>query len=144
MVAGRDVRLDSPALAAAAARGLNDGGAAVIDIGLCGTEEVYFQTAHRGIGGGIMVTASHNPMDCNGMKLVRQDARPISGDTGLRDIETLVEAGGFPPSTASATRRVDAGKSASNRAQLVPLTERPCCIQKTELVSSSGDFPKNI
>ena len=112
VVVGRDVRLDSRALAAAVARGLNDGGAAVIDIGLCGTEEVYFQTAHRGVGGGIMVTASHNPMDYNGMKLVRQDARPISGDTGLRDIEALVEAGRFPSPGRQAALRVDTDKSA--------------------------------
>jgi len=112
VVVGRDVRLDSPALAAAVTRGLNDGGAAVIDIGLCGTEEVYFQTAHRGVDGGIMVTASHNPMDYNGMKLVRQDARPISGDTGLRDIEALVEAGRFPSPGRPAVLRVDTDKSA--------------------------------
>ncbi|CAM5236124.1 phosphomannomutase [Rhodanobacter lindaniclasticus] len=112
VVVGRDVRLDSPALAAAVARGLNDGGAAVIDIGLCGTEEVYFQTAHRGVGGGVMVTASHNPMDYNGMKLVREGARPISGDTGLRDIEALVEAGGFPLLGRQAALHVDADKSA--------------------------------
>jgi phosphomannomutase/phosphoglucomutase len=67
VVVGRDVRLDSPHLAAALTRGLNEGGTAVVDIGLCGTEEVYFHTAHRGVGGGIMVTASHNPMDYNGM-----------------------------------------------------------------------------
>ena len=112
VVVGRDVRLDSPALAAAVTRGLNGGGAAVIDIGLCGTEEVYFQTAHRGVDGGIMVTASHNPMDYNGMKLVRQDARPISGDTGLRDIEALVEAGRFPSPGRPAVLRVDTDKSA--------------------------------
>jgi phosphomannomutase/phosphoglucomutase len=129
VVVGRDVRLDSPALASAVARGLNDGGAAVIDIGLCGTEEVYFQTAHRGVGGGIMVTASHNPMDYNGMKLVREGARPVSGDTGLRDIEALVEAGAFPTVDSSAALRVDEDKSAYidhllgyvNRAALRPL-----------------------
>jgi phosphomannomutase/phosphoglucomutase len=98
-------------LTAAVARGLNDGGAAVIDNGLCGTEEVYFQTAHRGVGGGIMVTASHNPVDYNGMKLVRQDARPISGDTGLRDIEALVDAGEFPSAGEPAAQRLDADKS---------------------------------
>jgi len=112
VVVGRDVRLDSPSLAAAVARGLNDAGASVIDIGLCGTEEVYFQTAHRGVGGGIMVTASHNPMDYNGMKLVREDARPISGDTGLRDIEALVESGRFAPTATVGSLRVDADKSA--------------------------------
>lgn len=111
VVVGRDVRLDSPLLAAAVARGLSDGGAAVIDIGLCGTEEVYFQTANRRVGGGIMVTASHNPMDYNGMKLVRQDARPVSGDTGLRGIETLAESGDFMPSNRVGSVRVDNDKS---------------------------------
>lgn len=86
VIVGRDARLESPALADALMRGLNAGGAKVIDIGLCGTEEVYFHTFHRepeGIGGGIMVTASHNPKGYNGMKLVRRGARPISGDSGL-------------------------------------------------------------
>ena len=101
VVVGYDVRLDSPALADAVSRGLNEGGCDVIDIGLCGTEEVYFQTAHRGVAGGIMVTASHNPIDYNGMKLVREGARPISGDTGLRDIERAVEANAFGPPAAS-------------------------------------------
>ena len=54
-----------------------------MDIGLCGSEEVYFQTAHLAAAGGVMVTASHNPMDYNGFKLVREDARPMSADTGL-------------------------------------------------------------
>lgn len=112
VVVGRDVRLDSPALAAAVARGLNDSGASVIDIGLCGTEEVYFQTAHRGVGGGIMVTASHNPMDFNGMKLVRDGSRPVSGDTGLRDIEALTESGRFVPAATIGSLRVEADKSA--------------------------------
>lgn len=112
VVVGRDVRLDSPLLAAAVARGLNEGGAGVIDIGLCGTEEVYYQTAHRGVGGGIMVTASHNPMDYNGMKLVRQGAQPVSGDTGLRDIEALVEEGEFAPTATRGSIRVDTDKSA--------------------------------
>ena len=83
VVVGRDVRLSSPALQAALAGGLRRAGREVIDIGLCGTEEVYFQTAHKQAAGGVMVTASHNPMDYNGMKLVREEAKPISGDTGL-------------------------------------------------------------
>jgi len=112
VVVGQDVRLDSPTLAAALTRGINDAGASVIDIGLCGTEEVYFQTAHRRVGGGIMVTASHNPMDYNGMKLVREDARPVSGDTGLRDIEALAESGDFAPSSRIGSVRVDNEKSA--------------------------------
>ena len=112
VVVGRDIRVDSPVLAAALTRGLNDAGVSVIDIGLCGTEEVYFQTAHRRVGGGIMVTASHNPMDYNGMKLVREDARPVSGDTGLRDIEALAESGDFAPSSQIGSVRVDNDKSA--------------------------------
>jgi phosphomannomutase / phosphoglucomutase len=112
VVVGRDVRLDSPLLVAALSRGLNDGGASVIDIGLCGTEEVYFQTAHRGVGGGIMVTASHNPMDYNGMKLVRDGSRPVSGDTGLHDIEHLAEAGAFAPIGHMGAMCIDVDKSA--------------------------------
>jgi phosphomannomutase/phosphoglucomutase len=112
VVVGQDVRLDSPTLAAALTRGINDAGTAVIDIGLCGTEEVYFQTAHRRVGGGIMVTASHNPMDYNGMKLVREDARPVSGDTGLSNIEALAESGDFAPSSRVGSVRVDNDKSA--------------------------------
>ncbi|HDC1501268.1 TPA: colanic acid biosynthesis phosphomannomutase CpsG, partial [Salmonella enterica] len=69
----------------------------VLDIGMSGTEEIYFATFHLGVDGGIEVTASHNPMDYNGMKLVREGARPISGDTGLRDVQRLAEAGDFPP-----------------------------------------------
>lgn len=113
VVIGRDVRRDSPALAKALERGLNDGGAIVIDIGLCGTEEVYFQTAARASAGGIMVTASHNPMDFNGMKLVRENSRPISGDSGLREIEVLAESGAFGSAKApKLANRLDVDKTA--------------------------------
>ncbi|NLJ35117.1 MAG: phosphomannomutase [candidate division WS1 bacterium] len=92
---GYDVRLSSPALADALKRGLHTVGANTLDIGLCGTEVVYFAAAQSGIGGGIMITASHNPMDHNGMKFVRENAIPISGDSGLREIQAIVEQGGF-------------------------------------------------
>ena len=95
VVLGRDVRLSSPALQRALADGITASGRDVIDIGLCGTEEVYFQTAQRGAAGGIMVTASHNPMDYNGLKLVREQSRPISGDSGLCSIRDAVAAGTF-------------------------------------------------
>jgi Phosphomannomutase len=88
VVVGHDVRLTSPELQDALALGLRSAGREVIDIGLCGTEEVYFQVDHLGAAGGVMVTASHNPMDYNGMKLVREQARPISSDTGLFAIST--------------------------------------------------------
>ncbi|HEL5027071.1 TPA: phosphomannomutase [Stenotrophomonas maltophilia] len=90
VVLGHDVRLTSPALQDALAAGLCGTGREVIDIGLCGTEEVYFQTDHLGAAGGVMVTASHNPMDYNGMKLVKENARPISSDTGLFAISDAV------------------------------------------------------
>ncbi len=86
VVVGHDIRLSSPDLMKAAIAGLTASGREVIDIGLCGTEEVYFQTFNRQAAGGIMVTASHNPMDYNGMKLVREQSKPISGDSGLFDI----------------------------------------------------------
>lgn len=95
VVLGRDVRLSSPELQEALAIGLREAGRNVIDIGLCGTEEVYFQTAHLEAAGGVMVTASHNPMDYNGMKLVREGARPISGDSGLFQIRDFA-AGSEP------------------------------------------------
>jgi len=95
VVVGRDVRLSSESLSKALVRGLTDMGCTVIDIGLCGTEMVYFATAHLGVDGGIMVTASHNPMDYNGMKLVSKESRPISGDSGLRALEDLVVTGDF-------------------------------------------------
>lgn len=91
VVLGRDVRLSSPGLQAALSDGLRRGGRDVIDIGVGGTEEVYFQTAHLAAAGGVMVTASHNPMDYNGMKLVREGARPISGDSGLFAIRDACE-----------------------------------------------------
>ena len=91
VVVGRDVRLSSEALCRALAAGLTDGGADVFDIGLCGTEEIYFATFSAEMDGGIMVTASHNPMDYNGMKLVREGSKPISGDSGLDDIRRLAE-----------------------------------------------------
>lgn len=95
VVVGGDVRLTSEELKLALADGLRDAGVDVLDIGLSGTEEIYFATFHLGIDGGIEVTASHNPMDYNGMKLVRSQARPISGDTGLRDIQRLAEENNF-------------------------------------------------
>jgi phosphomannomutase len=92
---GRDIRLSSGELAGSVIRGLVDSGVDVVDIGLCGTEGVYFATFALGLDGGIMVTASHNPPDYNGMKFVREGSRPISGDTGLKDIRALAEAARF-------------------------------------------------
>lgn len=99
---GHDIRLTSPSIAAAVARGIMDAGANVLDIGVVGTEEIYHAAfSHdvdggiHDVDGGIVVTASHNPIDYNGMKLVRRGSKPISGDTGLLDIKMLVEGGEF-------------------------------------------------
>jgi len=95
VVVGRDIRLSSMPLTEALIHGLTDAGCDVVDIGLCGTEQIYFAASHLAMDGGIMVTASHNPLDYNGMKLVRKGSRPISGDTGLRELEERVIAGNF-------------------------------------------------
>lgn len=95
IVIGCDIRLSSEGLKQATIRGLNDAGVNVLDLGMTGTEEVYFAAFHLDVQGGIEVTASHNPMDYNGMKLVRENARPISADTGLKEIQALAESGQF-------------------------------------------------
>src|SRR5262249_61701419 len=92
---GYDIRLSSPSFAAAVRDGLAAAGVDVVDIGRCGTEQVYFATFHLDLDGGIMVTASHNPAHYNGLKLVRERARPVTADTGLAEIERLAVAGDF-------------------------------------------------
>lgn len=95
VVIGGDMRLSSDPLKQALAKGLMDAGCDVIDLGMTGTEEVYFAAFHLDVDGGIEVTASHNPIDFNGMKLVRRGAQPISGDTGLKEIQRLAETNDF-------------------------------------------------
>ena len=95
VVVGHDIRLSGRAVVDALTEGLRHGGTKVIDIGQCGTEMIYFATAHLEADGGIMVTASHNPKEYNGMKLVRKGARPISGDTGLKEIGEMAVASNF-------------------------------------------------
>jgi phosphomannomutase/phosphomannomutase/phosphoglucomutase len=98
---GRDIRESSVQLRDALVRGLTDAGADVADIGLCGTEGVYFATFAEELDGGIMVTASHNPPDYNGMKFVREQSRPISSDTGLANMQASIESGQLPGRLAS-------------------------------------------
>ena len=95
VVVGHDIRLSSESIKAALTAGLLEQGVDVYDIGLCGTEGIYFATSHAGMDGGIAVTASHNPKDYNGMKFVREESRPISADTGLLDIKRLAENNEF-------------------------------------------------
>src|SRR5437588_8605742 len=90
---GRDMRLSSPAMADAVMRGAAEAGADVVDLGLVGTEMVYFAVGELGLEGGIAVTASHNPKEYTGMKIVRRGALPVGGDSGLLDIRTRAMAG---------------------------------------------------
>src|SRR5918992_3424954 len=83
---GRDMRVSSPSMAAAAIEGAADGGADVLDLGLVGTEMVYFAVGELALEGGIAVTASHNPKEYTGMKIVRRGALPVGGDSGLLDV----------------------------------------------------------
>lgn len=99
---GYDIRLSSPQLATALKSGLKDSGTDVYDIGLWGTEGAYFATFAEQLDGGIMVTASHNPPDYNGMKFVREQSRPISADTGLQDMRAMIESGRLPGKAAQA------------------------------------------
>lgn len=112
VVVGEDIRLTSPALAEALTDGLLASGVDVYRIGECGTEEVYFATDYFEMDGGIMVTASHNPRDYNGMKLVKAEARPISGDTGLLEIKALIESGQFTPPSRQGQSHVLAHRTA--------------------------------
>ncbi len=128
---GHDVRLSSPELCRALAAGLAEQGVDVLHIGQCGTEEIYFAAGTLEVDGGIMVTASHNPADDNGMKFVRKGAVPVSGDSGLREIEHLAADGLFPPpATGPGTIRetrlrpayIDHLLSWTDPARLAPLT----------------------
>ena len=115
VVVGHDIRLTSEAIKGALTQGLQEQGVDVYDIGECGTEEIYFATSHAGMDGGIVVTASHNPKDYNGMKFVRESSKPISGDTGLFDIKALAERNSF--------------ESAASKGKLHPLDTAPAYIE---------------
>jgi len=90
IIIGHDIRKSSEALSDALTRGLNDNGVDVIDIGLCGTEMVYYATPALEADGGIMITASHNPPEYNGMKFIKKGAVPVGYDSGLREVEQMI------------------------------------------------------
>jgi phosphomannomutase len=104
---GRDVRPSSPSMAAAAIEGAADGGADVLDLGLVGTEMVYFAVGELGLDGGICVTASHNPGEYTGMKIVRRGALPVGGDSGLQEIRARAEEGFGPVEKRGTVREED-------------------------------------
>jgi len=112
IVIGHDIRLTSPALCDAVANGIRDAGCDVVHIGQCGTEEIYFATFNGSYDGGLVVTASHNPIDYNGIKFVREGARPISGDDGLPEIKALAESRAFSAPVAKGTLIHDRHKTA--------------------------------
>lgn len=113
IVLGRDIRESSGPLASAVAEGITAMGAEVLDLGLCGTEEVYFGTAHHNADGGICVTASHNPIDYNGMKLVQRGAAPIAPDTDLAAIKRRAEHAEFGPDQPHGPRTDASGTRAA-------------------------------
>jgi phosphomannomutase len=106
----RDMRLSSPSLAAAFIDGARSQGTDVLDYGMCPTDMMYFAVARDGLDGGAQITASHNPKQYNGIKMVRKEAFPLSGDAGIGDIRDMIAAGAFPapagPQGALETRQL--------------------------------------
>lgn len=137
MVLGRDIRLTSTEFADAVSAGMREAGADVLDIGLGGTEMVYFATGDLQADGGIMVTASHNPADYNGLKLVRQEARPVSGDTGLFDIRTIAERDKrLQTETAGVRKEVDIAERYLSR--LLSFVDQSA-LSKLRIVTNAGN-----
>ena len=101
---GRDMRLSSPAIAAAFVDGATSQGADVVDYGMIATDMLYFAVARDGHDGGVEITASHNPKQYNGMKMVRQEAFPLSGDAGIADIRDMIAGDCIPPAAATSGR----------------------------------------
>jgi phosphomannomutase/phosphomannomutase/phosphoglucomutase len=138
VVVGRDIRASSDELCAALSAGLTASGVDVLDIGLCGTEGVYFATFDEQVDGGIMVTASHNPPDYNGMKFVREGSRPISADTGLNAIRDLIANGALPPPAPVAGKliRIDVRRKYINH--LLNYVDRSK-LRKLKVVCNAGN-----
>jgi len=137
IVVGHDIRLSSPDIAGGLIEGLLAAGVDVVDIGQCGTEQVYFATFHLGLDGGIMVTASHNPKDHNGLKFVREGARPISSDTGLLEIQRMILADDLGP-TPGGGQRSSADVSAEYVQHVLGYVNRDT-LQPLEVVVNAGN-----
>jgi phosphomannomutase len=133
---GYDIRLSGPDLYQAMARGLNDAGVDVMHLGMVGTEMVYFATAHYGYDGGVMITASHNPPEYNGMKMVRHESRPISGDSGLNAIERRAHEGQWEREGAGSIRDQDVYEDFVRHLLAVV---RPDAIQPLRVLCDAGN-----
>jgi len=139
VVLGRDIRASSEALAAEVARALVAEGCEVLDLGLSGTEEMYFATTHFSADGGICVTASHNPMDYNGMKMVRAGSAPLDAATGLASIRALAEADEFGPALPGGSQRDVATQArAAYVAQVLTFTDLTA-LRPLKIVVNAGN-----
>ncbi len=138
VVVGRDIRLSSASLADALSAGLLASGVQVLDLGLCGTEQVYFYTSYLRADGGVMITASHNPPDYNGMKLVREESKPISGDTGLHDLGARAARGDFPAPAATPGIRVTVDSLAAYTAHLLSYVDHDALTPLTIVVNAGN------
>jgi phosphomannomutase len=135
---GRDIRLTSEEFAQALMKGLTESGVDVMDIGLCGTEGVYFATFAQKLDGGIMITASHNPSDYNGMKLVRELSKPIGSDSGLKDIAAMISSGALPPFSRPAGQVTNVDTSAQYVEHLLSYVDRSK-LRKLKVVVDAGN-----
>ncbi len=135
---GRDVRQSSDSLFDALSMGLLDSGVDVLDLGICGTEQVYFAAFHLSLDGGIMITASHNPVDYNGLKFVAKNAKPLSGDTGLKNIQLLAENNVFSDSKHRG-EMVQTDLSDAYIKHLLSYLRAPQDLQPFKIVVNSGN-----
>jgi phosphomannomutase len=138
VVVGRDCRASSEELMAAVVAGLVDAGVEVLDLGLCGTEEMYFATTHFDADGGIEVTASHNPMDYNGMKLVRRGSAPLDTATGLAAIKALAEQDTPQAATPGGRVRAAEGARAAYVERVLSFVDVPVLPALTVLVNAGN------
>lgn len=138
---GRDIRLSSESLTEALISGLLDSGVDVLDLGLCGTEEIYhaaFSLEHEGVDGGIVVTASHNPVDYNGMKLVTCGARPVTGESGLKTMAEMIVSAALPELSATKGRRSSVAGKESYIKHLLGYVDKDV-LKPLKLVVNSGN-----
>jgi len=138
---GHDIRLSSQALTEALISGLLDSGVDVLELGLCGTEEIYhaaFSLESEGVDGGIVVTASHNPADYNGMKLVTVGARPVTGESGLKEMAEMIVGGRLPEMPATKGRRSQVTDKDAYIQHLLGYVDR-AALKPMKLVVNSGN-----